>query len=259
MIITVTQVLIFLLIVSRMVGVFAFAPIFSHKQLITTGKVAIVIWTAGLLVFVIPLPNILPSNGLAYGLAIITEVFIGSLIGFISDLFISGVEFCGTLMDTQAGLSVASMLDPGSGKQVTLFSYMLKWASMMVFFAIDGHHMILTALVQSMTILPIGNPMSLAQVSEGAHYLVQLGGYVFYLGVQLAAPILLVIFLVDFGFGMLNKVAEQVNVFQLGFQIKPTVSLIVFLAIIPGLNGRVYEIMEDVIEYILKLFYALQG
>ena len=57
----------------------------------------------------------------------------------------------------------------------------------------------------------------------------------FEIGLKLASPIILVIFLVDFSFGILNKVAEQINIFQLGFQLKPTVSIIIFLGIAPGL------------------------
>ena len=82
--------------------------------------------------------------------------------------------------------------------------------------------MILSALVQSFKILPPGIPLSAIQISKGCWYVVSLGSYIFYLGVQLASPVLLIVFLVDFGFGLLNKVAEQVNVFQIGFQIKPT-------------------------------------
>ncbi len=88
-------------------------------------------------------------------------------------------------------------------------------------------------------------------------YVAQLGTYIFGLAVQLSMPILLVVFMVDFGFGMLNKVAEQINVFQMGFQIKPIVSVLVFLAIAPGLVSQIYGIMEVIADHLLRVFFYL--
>ncbi|NBV84163.1 hypothetical protein EBR57_08610 [bacterium] len=68
---------------------------------------------------------------------------------------------------------------------------------------------------------------------------------------------MLVVFMIDFGFGMLNKVAEQVNVFQLGFQIKPIVSLTVFLATVPGVMSAVYRIMDLLTGRLMKLLFYL--
>ena len=81
---------------------------------------------------------------------------------------------------------------------------------------------------------------------------------IFLIGTTLAAPVLLVVFLIDFAFGMLNKVAEQVNVFQLGFQVKPSLSLLIVLASIPGLVDRVFRILEKLTEEILTVLVMMQ-
>jgi len=86
---------------------------------------------------------------------------------------------------------------------------------------------------------------------------VSTGADIFMIGVQISAPIMLVVFMIDFGFGMLNKVAEQVNVFQLGFQIKPIVSLTVFLATVPGVMSAVYRIMDLLTGRLMKLLFYL--
>lgn len=255
MIITFPQIMTFFLIVARFAGLMLTAPILSDKRIFMLAKISFVFWFAGLAIFVVPLPAHLPTTGITYVLATVVELFLGAMIGFIADILVTGIEFAGSLMDTQAGLSVSSMLDPGSGKQITLFSALLKWVSLMIFLAIDGHHMILTALYESFRLLPIGSPINLA---EGCRHLFGLGTYIFFIGVQLAAPILLIVFLIDFGFGILNKVAEQINVFQLGFQIKPSACLFIFFAITPGLTGSIYRIMEGITEHLLKLYFTLQ-
>ena len=159
-------------------------------------------------------------------------------------------------MDTQAGLSVAAILNPGTGRQETILSILLKWITIIVFLLIDGHHLVLSALVQSFDVVPIG---SAPNISRASLQIVELGTYLFLLAVKISAPILLVVFMVDYGMGILNKIAEQVNVFQLGFQVKPYVSLIVFLAALPVLIPVIESVLDRIAEEIVLLLKALQG
>ena len=66
----------------------------------------------------------------------------------------------------------------------------------------------------------------------------------FFIAFQLAAPIVLVVFIIDFAFGILNRVAEQINVFQLGFQVKPIISVLILLGIMPGLADIVIRLID---------------
>jgi len=254
MIISLRIVFVFLLIMTRIAGMVLQAPLFSRKEIFSMGKVMFMFWLSALLIYVVPLPPEMPSTAIAVVFALISEFLIGLLIGFTCDLFVTGLEFAGNLMDTQAGLSVASLLDPSSGRTITLLSLMLKWVAFLLFLIVDGHHLVLSALVQSYQLIPIGGVANLAQ---GAMSVVKLAGYIFFLGVQLSAPILLVVFLVDFGFGILNRVAEQVNVFQLGFQIKPSISLFIFWVTAPGLIYSVNYMLEHISDHLLALFQGL--
>ena len=254
MIITTHIIVVFLLIMTRMIGVIATAPVFSRKEFFTLGKLALTFWTSALLIYVVPVPLTPPDTGLQFILMFITELMIGVMMGFVMDIFITAIEFAGSLMDTQAGLSVSAMLDPSSGRSLPLLSLLLKWTATMLFLSINGHHLVLSALMESYRLLPIGSPINFAR---GALYVVSTGTDIFMIGAQLAAPIMLVVFMIDFGMGMLNKVAEQVNVFQLGFQVKPIVSLTVFLATVPGLLNGVYRIMDLLTEKLMKLLFYL--
>lgn len=254
MLINLQLITVFFLIMTRLVGLFLTAPVLSRKELPMLPKAMLLFWMSGLFIFLVPVTQTVPDNVLTFGFAFISELLIGAIIGFVTDLLVSGMEFAGSLMDTQAGLSVASLLDPSSGRTMSLLSLLLKWTGTMMFLAIDGHHFVLSALVQSFTLLPVGE---IPNFGRGMLYLAQLGTYIFGLAVQLASPILLVVFMVDFGFGMLNKVAEQINVFQMGFQIKPIVSLLVFLAVAPGLVGQIYTIMESISEHLMRVFFYL--
>eukprot|EP01047_Picozoa_sp_COSAG01_P000132 COSAG01_NODE_2_length_63927_cov_1357.611941_17_plen_215_part_00 len=212
-------------------------------------------WLSLLLLFRVPLPEQLPQSEFAFMLALVMEFAFGYLIGFISSLIVTSIEFAGTLMDTQAGLSVAAVLDPGSGQNAALLERLLQQVVIIIFLLVDGHHMILSVLANSFEMFPVGQ---IFDFSKGAYYVLQFVQEVFLMGLRLAAPILLVVFIVDFGFGLLNRVAEQINIFQLGFQLKPTVSLFVFLLIIPGLVYMIVPLTETFMGYILDTLAVMR-
>ena len=255
-IITAEHVLIFFLVFIRIVGVVLSAPIFSRKEFFLMGKVAFLFFLSGALFYVVPVPEELPVGPFMILLAMIAEFFIGFLIGFTMDLLISGIEFAGSIMDTQAGLSVASLLDPSSGRNMSLLALLLKYSATILFLVMDGHHLIIASVANSFKLIPICH---VADFSQPVYTVLQFGTYIFFVGVQLSAPILLIIFMVDFGLGILNKVAEQINVFQLGFQVKPLVSLIIFLSVTPGFVSAINKILESISDDLMKLFYSFQG
>jgi flagellar biosynthetic protein FliR len=86
---------------------------------------------------------------------------------------------------------------------------------------------------------------------------VELGGGIFAVGMSLAAPICLVIFLLDFAFGIVSRVAPQVNVFMLGFQVKPPLGQIVMLITAPFLVERMMFLLSRVVEELTKFFYVM--
>lgn len=255
MIITTAQAVTFGLVFTRTVVMVLMSPVFSNKEIFSLAKITFIFWVCGLLIFYIPLPQEFPLTPITFLFAMLTEAMIGAILGFVAQLLLIGLEFAGNLMDTQAGLSVASQLDPSTGQATTLISKLMKTIALLVFLLIDGHHVILATLIQSFQALPIGSPF---QLSQAALHVANSGALIFELALQLSAPILLIVFLIDFGFGMLSRVAPQVNVFQLGFQLKPIVSLFIFLSIVPGLVDLMYYLLERVSENMLEVLFILR-
>ncbi|MGC6366684.1 MAG: flagellar biosynthetic protein FliR [Candidatus Marinamargulisbacteria bacterium] len=256
MIISQEQIVIFFLIFARIIAVFLLTPGFSGKEIFSSGKISMVFWIAFLLVFVIPLPLELPGSPILFFLAIFAEFIIGAMIGFLTQLLILGIEFGGSIMDTQAGLSVASLLDPSTGQTTSILSRLVRHISILVFFIINGHHVVLGTLVQSFRAIPITSKLN---IYEASGYVVSVSVDIFIAALQIAAPIMLVVFLIDFGFGLLSRVAPQVNVFQLGFQVKPLVSLFVMLTIIPGMVELVFFFLQKSAGDLLRILYLIRS
>lgn len=250
MIITPEQALVVILIMARLLGMVVMAPVFSNQQIIAPVKIALIFWMAGMISFFVPLPAALPSSMSLLVLALILEFMIGIIYGFVAQLLIVGVELAGSLIDTQAGISAAALFDPGRGQQATLVSKLYREIVVLMFLILQGHHALLISIRASFDLIPIGAgtfPM------QAIAHVFQMGGVLFKIGIQIAAPLLIVIFLLDFAFGMLSRVAPQVNVFQLSFQLKPLVMVSVLMLVVPGLVYSVERIIEKILEEFVLL------
>lgn len=245
MILSLAQVEVFFFILARIGGVFIQAPFFSSRSFVPSAKIALALWLTFVLWFVTPVSANQPTSLVAFFITLISEVMVGFLIGFICNLIFVAIQAAGEIMDMQMGLSVAQALDPVFGSVISIIGRLTFFTALVTFLTLDGHHLLLAGFQQSFSALPAGQLANFA--SPGlAQQLISLGSSLWLTGVKLAAPIVLLIFLADFSFGIVSRVAPQVNVFMLGFQIKPLLGLFGLSLILPFLIkylGRSIELM----------------
>jgi flagellar biosynthesis protein FliR len=252
MVISQVQIQVLLLILARIIGLFLVAPFFSNKSIASTYKMTFIFMFAFLLWFVVPFtPQKLSADPFLYIISLGNEFIIGLLLGSVVNFIFNGIEAAGELMGAQMGLSVASMLDPSTGAQTTITTRILQMIVLMIFLIVDGHHFLLTALYKSYEVLPMLYTWNLG---NGAREVANMATQIFAIGIQLSAPILLTVFLLDFAFGLISRVAPQVNVFQLGFQMKPVLGVFVLMLMIPLLLERMVWLINMMIE---KLTYVM--
>lgn len=258
MVISVAQLSVFLLIVSRISGIFLFAPVFSSRNFYTIGKVALAIWTAAVLWFIVPIQvEQVPVTWGPLITTILTQFTIGVIIGFFCNTIFLAVQAAGEIIDLQMGLSVASALDPNFGSVISVVGRLSFFIALIAFLTFNGHHMILSGLHQSFNAIPLGAVVDFSK----PQLMMQMVGLVSFLwltAIQLSAPAILIIFLMDFSFGIISKVAPQVNVFMLGFQIKPSLGLISILVTAPILIKHINGLVEKMAEEIIKLFMYIR-
>lgn len=258
MIITLAQIEVFLLILARLGGIFIVAPVFSARSIPAVIKVGMAIWIALVLWFVIPLEaSLLPTTMPTLILALLSEVLIGFLIGFVCQVLFAIIEAAGNLMDLQMGLSVATYLDPTWGHVTTVVGRLTMYIALLTFLVMNGHHLLLSSLYQSFKALPIGGLLPIFRPGL-AQQIIELGGHFWMSALQLAAPVILIIFLSDFTFGLVSRIAPQVNVFMLGFQVKPSLGLFGILICLPLIVRRIVDILPQMTEEVLKLFACLR-
>ncbi len=257
MVITFPQIEIFLLILARVAGLFIDAPLLSSKSIPSMVKVCLAVWISAVLWFVVPV-KYLPDSVTAFVFALVVEVFIGYIIGFVSSIVLQSAQAAGDILDLQMGLSVANVLSPTTGAASSITGTFMFWIALIIFLIVDGHHMVLAAIHQSFTAIPI---ISFIDFSRPDLLLQMLDLLKFFWvsTIQLCAPMLLLIFLSDFSFGIVSRVAPQVNVFMLGFQVKPSLGLFGLMLLTPLLINHMMVLIGQTSSEIAKNLVLLSG
>jgi flagellar biosynthetic protein FliR len=215
----------FLICAARVAALMSSIPVFSSAQTPMQIKAGLSL-TLSLLVFPIAspfLPN-LPETAIGMTLLVGQEALLGFILGFMGRLIFTAVEFGGTIIGYQMGFAAANVFDPQTQSQTSLLSQFQSVFAILLFLALDGHHLFLKAIVHSYRLLPPGQ----LDLSGGAvPFLLDLTGNMFVLAVRFSAPILALLLLSGLVLGIMARVFPQLNVFMLSYPINIGLALLV--------------------------------
>jgi flagellar biosynthetic protein FliR len=138
------------------------------------------------------------------------ELLIGLALSLSVRVLVAGAELAGHLSGFQIGFAYSSLVDPQSGARNGVLSVLYTNLVVMIFLVMDGHHQLLQALVASYGALPIG-ASGWAATGELAPLVARTLGTVFVIGLRIAAPVVLVLFVVEVALGLLSRAAPQLN------------------------------------------------
>ncbi len=214
----------------RFLALLSSAPVLGHRSVPVRVKIGL-----AMLLTLIVAPN-LPAIGAvplgtSQGIALLLQqLAVGLALGFSVSLVFSAIEMAGDLIGLQMGLSFASFIDPESANQSPLIGSFLNLLAMLIFLTIDGHLMMVDALVNSFASVPIGVEV---RGMIDWQQLVTWGTQVFMLGLQLALPVLAAVFLSNLALGVLTRAAPQLNLFAIGFPITLLLGLLILWIALP--------------------------
>ncbi len=252
--IPIEQFQIFLICLSRVAGFVGAIPVLLSNQTPPQVKAGLVVMVS-LVLFPVMAPTLgdfsfTPATLL---LVMVSEVLLGSMIGLIARMIFTAVEYGGTVIGYQMGFAAANVFDPQSERQLALVSQFQNVFAILIFLAIDGHHIFFRIAVKSYTLLPPGH---FNMSGQAIPYLISLSSRIFYLGIQFSAPILAVLLLSGLILGILARVFPQLNVFLLSFPLNIAISFTVIgltLPLVTILLRREFDDLGARIITVLKL------
>lgn len=243
---------IFLLIFVRATGIFVIAPIFSRQNVPNTLKIGFAFFIT-LIIYNLISYDIVIYSDLNMVLLIIKEFAVGLIIGFIAYAFFTSLFVAGQIIDAQTGFGMVNVLDPQHNVQIPIMGNFYYTLAVLVFLLVNGHHTIVRALVDSYQLIPIGE---FAFNDYIVDQMIGIIGQVFVIGVKLAAPIIVTIFLANVLLGILARTVPQMNVFVVGMPFKIIVGLVVLfftLPLVPTIFKHIYDNIFIEIYTFMKL------
>ena len=253
--ILVSDFIILLLIFFRILSAFVSAPIFSNEVIPVISKIFIAFLIAYVIFSFIDKSQInIEYNTWFLASNLIKEIIIGLTIGFSMNIVFFGINFAGSLMSFDIGLSAAQLLNPLDGSQSDAIGNVLFYMAVLVFLLINGHHYLIQSLYSSFKIVPLGKYVINQPVYD---LLMKYSFSVFIIAIKIASPILVSFFLVHIAEGIMSRVIPQMQVFfvtqplkiGLGFGLL-AVAVPTYLYVLKGLLGS-YE------ESLFKLLKAM--
>jgi flagellar biosynthetic protein FliR len=223
-----TQVQGFLLIMMRVSPILFMMPLFNARNLPNLLKVSLALTVSLVLWPVAPLDaSLFPADPCGFMFLLISELMIGLLLGLSVQLVFGGLQLAGELMGVQMGLSMASIVDPQSGGNSTVIAQFHYLLGLLIFLSIDGHHWFFRALIRSFQLLSPGEFVPKAGLYR---HLLGLSGRMFLIALQIAAPVMAILFFIQVALGILARAVPQVNILMSSFPL--TISLgLVFLGL----------------------------
>lgn len=162
------------------------------------------------------------------------EAMLGFMLGFLAAKLFWVALGIGMVVDNQRGSTIAETLDPSSNEQVSPMGQFLQQMLIALFYSGGGFLIFLTAMFESYVAWPVFSYYPQFNGAFPEFFLGQLDG-VMRLTVVLAAPLLITLFITEFGLGLINRFAPQLNVFFLAMPVKSLVAMIVLVFYLPFL------------------------
>jgi flagellar biosynthetic protein FliR len=225
----------------RLLGLFAVAPVLSSRALPVRVRVGLALLVAVAAQPALPAMPAPPLDSPAALAMVLQQVVTGLAIGFAARIAFAAVEFAGELIGLQMGLNFAGFFDPSTGSQGTVTARFLATLATWLFVVIDGHLLLVALVVSSFERFPVdGHPLAITDRLQPHRW----GAEIFRHGLWLALPTLAVLTFVNLALGVISRVAQQLQVFSVGFAVTVSVGLAGLMLTLPAMQGPLTALME---------------
>jgi flagellar biosynthetic protein FliR len=239
----------------RILALVSSAPFFGARGIPMTTKVGLAFM---LTIVIAPLAGPMPAvqPGSAAGLYIVAQqLMIGFAMGLAIRVLFAAVEMAGHIMGLQMGLGFATFFDPQNSGQTPVVGQFLGLIAMLLFLAVNGHLLIITALVESFQTLPIDlHPLA----NEGWRTLALWGGEIIRGGVLISLPVVAVLTMVHVVMAVLTRAAPQLNIFSLGFPLTLAVGFMVISLSMNYFMPTFSAMIETTMSMVMKIVSGVQ-
>ena len=222
-----------IMIFLRLVGMMRLAPVISKSEIPMMVRISFALICTILLTGIIkPAP---PAPDTPIYFCMFLNFVFGALVGYVANCILAAVSAGGDMINTQMGMSSAMVMDPSTRSQVSIMSNYFSTLGMLIFIYSGGIYWLFNAFIKSFTVFPMYSVNFHFENIINVQYLSDITANILFMGLHIAAPILLATLGQDIILGIISKTAPQINVFSLSFLFKPVLGAFILIVILPML------------------------
>ncbi|MCT4704592.1 flagellar biosynthetic protein FliR [Enterobacteriaceae bacterium H16N7] len=234
----------------RILAFFHCCPVFDSKAF--SARIRAIAALALAIIITPMVKHPVPHELMSMSTVILTveQIVWGLLFGLMLHFMFLVLQLAGQILSFNMGMSMAVMNDPNSGASTTVLAEFIYIYAALLFFAMDGHLLLVSILYKSFTYWPIGNALSAQTLGSVSLAL----SWVFASATLLALPTTFIMLIVQGSFGLLNRVSPALNLYSLGFPINMLAGLVCFAALLYTLPDHYLHLAN----FVLSQFDALR-
>lgn len=226
------------------------APIFSASYFSVRTRIILGLAVAFLAVPLLPAKVAVDPLSAVGLLLALRELLVGLAMGFVLQLVFGAVVVAGHSIAMSMGLGFAMSVDPQNGVQVPVVSQLNVVLATLLFLAVDGHLLLLAAVIESFSVLPIGSFVN----PEGMFAsVVALGSQLFASALLLGLPTLTSILMINVAFGVITRAAPQLNIFAVGFPVTIIAGFLFMFLALPAFLAAMQRFLSLGLEQTLLI------
>lgn len=220
-----------LLCTFRLLPVLVLTPMMSSFGVPATVRVLLLVGLASAMASTAATtPMEFPTSALALGSMAVCEFATGWLMSLGVHLAFGAVSLAGRLLDLQSGFGLGAVFDPLTKRPASIFESSLGIVAVVYFVTSGMHFSLIRVLADSLTEIPIGSAIHIPDARE----VIRMAGLLFTFGFALAAPLVMVLLVIDLGLAALSRSVPQLSVVFLAAGPKLVVALVMLSSLSVG-------------------------
>ena len=250
-------IVVFALVMARVMAMVILIPFLGGKNAPMEVKMGVGV-TLTLLLWPTVLSNLEPDSGLplsalSFLVMMLKETFVGLVIGFVASKVFYMVEIAGQLIDLLRGANQIQLQVPEIEERSSAFGSLQFQLLLALFLALDLHHTFLEALFESFVAVPVNDfPRFSSGFWAFVDYNARVTSDILLVAIVLAMPVGIVSLVTETAFGLINRVAPQINAYFMAMPAKVMGGCVVFFLAID-------MVLEEMLKHSVTMLEHVDG
>ncbi|UCC28947.1 MAG: flagellar biosynthetic protein FliR [Phycisphaerales bacterium] len=239
------------LVLFRISGLMLTAPVYGSRLIPVRIRAALTLTVAAV---VFPLVRSQAPAEMTLSMALVggvREMMIGAIIGLAMGVLLMGAEVAGLIVGRQAGLALANVYDPNANQQATIVGQVYTISFTLLFLLVGGHRATMAAVLDTFDVIPL---LSFRFEESFVLLLVEMLAAAFILGIRLAGPVLLALFMLGTALAFLSRTMPQLNILTVGFTVRLLAAVAVAALALSACQDVLLDAVWDGVELVRATF-----